>query len=196
MVLLVTVLCDVFQYYLMYKIQTHLEEKLKPVHKRKILGYFHDSWIDLHNPLHSVGFIVHPKFQDYEQSANEQLQNDLLIVIEKWDIEDLMVLIELSKYRTKVGIFGRESALKSRDGDKGIDPVEWWLIYGAATPTLQKLAQKVLIQCWSASRCKTNWSSWGYVVNSRRNKLKPQNAVKLIYVNGNIRALNDIEALD
>ena len=49
--------------------------------------------------------------------------------------------------------------------------VEWWFMYGNQTPTLRKLAIKVLSQTVSSSACGRNWSMFALINIKQRNRL-------------------------
>ena len=49
--------------------------------------------------------------------------------------------------------------------------VEWWFMYGNNTPTLKKLAIKVLSQIASSSTCERNWSMFALIHTKQQNHL-------------------------
>ena len=49
--------------------------------------------------------------------------------------------------------------------------VEWWFMYGNNTPTLKKLAIKVLLQTTSYFVCKRNWSTFALIHMKQQNRL-------------------------
>ena len=53
--------------------------------------------------------------------------------------------------------------------------------------------QKTLSLVWSASACETNWSTWEYVVDKRRNRLAVDKAIKLVGINANLRMIQNME---
>ena len=147
-----------------------------------MLKFLTDKWVMIHNPLHSVGFVLNPEFQLYEQSSNEDVMSDFLDIVQLWGLDSTAVLTQLRTYRKREGLFGKEAAINCAPT---LDAVDWWESFGAGTPELQRLAKKTLVLPVSASACETNWSSWGYIVNKRRNRLDTRKAVQLISVNHN-----------
>lgn len=65
---------------------------------------------------------------------------------------------------------------------------QWWSIYGADHPQLQKLAVTLLSQVSSACSCQRNWSSYDFIHNRRRNRLTPARARDLgsVFTNGRL----------
>lgn len=51
-----------------------------------------------------------------------------------------------------------------------LDAKQWWGIYGNSAPELKKLALKLLGQPTSSSCAERNWSTYGLIHNSMRNK--------------------------
>ncbi|RVW78683.1 hypothetical protein CK203_048418 [Vitis vinifera] len=63
---------------------------------------------------------------------------------------------ELVLFRDAKRGFGDRAAIASRST---MVPAEWWFMYENQTPTLRKLAIKVLSQTASSSACERNWST-------------------------------------
>ena len=144
----------------------------------------------VHVPLHSVGFVLNPKFQLYEETSNEDVMEDFLNTCSVWGFQETEILRQLARYRKREGLFGRQSAI---DGAVKLDPCTWWDSFGAATPELQTMAKKTLSLVCSASACETNWSSCEYIVDKRRNRLKTDKAIKLVGINANIRLFQNMK---
>ncbi|XP_062005992.1 uncharacterized protein LOC133723189 [Rosa rugosa] len=68
---------------------------------------------------------------------------------------------EIINFRDSLYKFGRPAAIASR---KSLNTYEWWNMYGGDTPTLRKLAMKILSQTTSSSACEQNWFEWLMVV--------------------------------
>ncbi|TVU01095.1 hypothetical protein EJB05_53453, partial [Eragrostis curvula] len=64
---------------------------------------------------------------------------------------------------------------------------QWWAMFGCETPTLQRLAMRLVSQCCSSSGCERNWSTFALVHTKVRNRLTYQKLHKLVYVNYNFR---------
>ncbi|KAK3212079.1 hypothetical protein Dsin_016785 [Dipteronia sinensis] len=69
-------------------------------------------------------------------------------------------------------------------------PVNWWIVHGASTPTLQSMALKLLGQPCLSSCCERNWSTHNFIHSMRRNKMTPQRAEDLVFVHTNLRLLS------
>ncbi|XP_048432388.1 uncharacterized protein LOC125473520 [Pyrus x bretschneideri] len=70
------------------------------------------------------------------------------------------------------------------------EPVMWWIVHGASTPSLQSIALKLLGQPCSSSCCERNWSTYSFIHSLRRNKITPQRAEDLVFVHNNLRLLS------
>ena len=72
---------------------------------------------------------------------------------------------------------------------------EWWFMYGNQTPTLRKLAIKVLSQTASSSACERNWSTFALIHTKQRNRLAYSRLEQLVFCYYNMRLkLRDMEA--
>jgi hypothetical protein len=160
--------------------------------RNDIVKLVDDRWVELHSPLHSAGFCVHPAYQVFHQHTNEDVWKDLLYLLDRWcDLPTKKsILAQFIVYRERRGIFSRDVALGfdvSTD-----DPIAWWSNFGCEVPQLQAFAIKVLSQCVTASPCETNWSLYEWIVNKRRNRLSVEKQKNLVYVNANLRFVNKL----
>ncbi|RVW67646.1 hypothetical protein CK203_063076 [Vitis vinifera] len=74
-------------------------------------------------------------------------------------------------------------------------PAEWWFMYGNQTPTLRKLAIKVLSQIASSSAYERNWSTFTLIHTRQRNRLAYPRMEQLVFCYYNMRLkLRDMEA--
>jgi hypothetical protein len=60
-------------------------------------------------------------------------------------------------------------------------------MFGNDTPTLQRLAIKLLSQCASSSGCERNWSTFTFIHTKLRNRLGHKKLHQLVFVNYNLR---------
>ena len=67
-------------------------------------------------------------------------------------------------------------------------------MFGLSTPTLTKLALRLISQCASSSGCERNWSTFAFIHTKVRNRLSYKKLHKLVYVNYNIRIKNNLDA--
>ena len=72
--------------------------------------------------------------------------------------------------------------------------VEWWFMYGNNTPTLRKLAIKVLLQTTSSFACERNWSTFSLIHMKQRNRLAYLRLEQLVFYYYNMKLkLRDME---
>ena len=84
-----------------------------------------------------------------------------------------------------------------------LDPAEqklsahaWWDFEGACGKLIAPIAKRILAQPVSSSSCEQNWSSYSFVHNKSRNKLKLQRAADLVYVYTNSKVLAVLKEKD
>jgi hypothetical protein len=66
-------------------------------------------------------------------------------------------------------------------------------MFSYSTPTLQKLAMRLVSQCASATGCEWNWSTFAFIHTKVRNCLTYEKLHKLVYVNYDLRIQNSID---
>nr|KAJ0213826.1 hypothetical protein LSAT_V11C400221820 [Lactuca sativa] len=76
------------------------------------------------------------------------------------------------------------------ENNSSYDPGTWWMTYGNSTPTLQKMAIKILSLTTSSSGCERNWSAFEGIHTKKRNKLDSQRLHDLVYVQFNSKLIN------
>jgi hypothetical protein len=72
-------------------------------------------------------------------------------------------------------------------------PGVWWQMFGFLTPSLQKLAVRLVSQCASTTGCERNWSTFAFIHTKVCNCLTYEKLHKLVYVNYNLRIQNSID---
>jgi hypothetical protein len=66
-------------------------------------------------------------------------------------------------------------------------------MFSYSTPTLQKLAMRLVSQCASATGCEWNWSTFAFIHTKVCNCLTYEKLHKLVYVNYDLRIQNSID---
>ncbi|KAL0340073.1 UNVERIFIED_CONTAM: hypothetical protein Sradi_4524100 [Sesamum radiatum] len=94
------------------------------------------------------------------------------------------LLHETRLFRDRLESFGRELALETC---KNTQPDEWWKLFGASAPNLQKLAIRILGQTSTSSGCERNWSVFERINTKKRNRLEHQRLNDLVYVHYNLK---------
>eukprot|EP00261_Vitis_vinifera_P016125 XP_010644834.1 PREDICTED: uncharacterized protein LOC104877739 [Vitis vinifera] len=153
-----------FVYELMHVMKTNLTRQGAGDWMFKIIQ---DRWEKtLKHPLHAAAYFLNPRFQ-YRRGVGSD--PELLQAVHD-------VFAKLDPTTESLGQFGNELVL-FRDAKRGFGDraaiaarstmvlAEWWFMYGNQTPTLRKLAIKVLSQTASSTACERNWStkSWQWV---------------------------------
>ncbi|KAM0928455.1 hypothetical protein ACQ4PT_002494 [Festuca glaucescens] len=101
---------------------------------------------------------------------------------------------ELHKIKQQFGNFSlfaaAFSSFDSIEDRTYLEPKIWWGIHGNSAPELQKLALKLLGQPSSSSCAERNWSTYGLIHSTARNRLNPGRAEDLVYVHQNLRLIS------
>ncbi|WZY86769.1 hypothetical protein YC2023_033153 [Brassica napus] len=143
----------------------------------------------LHHPLHAAGHFLNPEFQYKGPEVNcEEVMRGLYDTIEKLVPEVAtqdQILKELDYFKSASGLFGHPMAIRQRETKA---PAEWWLSYGASTPTLRDFAVRILSLTCSATGCERNWSVFQHIHTKKRNRLTQKRLNDMVFVKYN-RAL-------
>ncbi|KAK2654628.1 hypothetical protein Ddye_014484 [Dipteronia dyeriana] len=108
-----------------------------------------------------------------------------------FDMQDIVVNIEFTKYNRKEGSFGKPLAVKGcLNNDDNYDPVQWWKMYGSQTPNLQRVAIRILSLTSSSSGCEKNLSTFEGIHTKKRNRLDVGRLNNLVYVKFNVELMN------
>ena len=136
--------------------------------------------VPYNNELHSVGWVLNPRYRDFHQHSNRDVMADFYTVLEHMEeLDSTQAVAELSKYRNREGISGL--GLADSSSEKMV-PSEWWTNFGSETPNLQRLARIVLRQPIAATRCEKHWSAYDHVLTKKRSRLCPERTEKLVYL--------------
>ncbi|RVW94993.1 hypothetical protein CK203_040068 [Vitis vinifera] len=150
-----------------------------------------DRWQKtLKHPLHAAAYFLNPRFQ-YRRGVGSD--PELLQAVHD-------VFAKLDPTTESLGQFGNELVLfemQKEDSviERQLHQAEWWFMYGNQTPTLRKLAIKVLSQTASSSACERNWSTFALIHTKQRNRLAYSRLEQLVFCYYNMRLkLRDMEA--
>jgi hypothetical protein len=154
--------------------------------QQEVLDIWDARWEMLDTPMLGAGYCLDPEFlsddglsiNNKEDSSVKQLRliiNRLLPTKE----EQKAARLSYMAFRDREGEFGGQDAIDDADSTPAH---QWWDMYGAGHPELQKVAKRVLSQPTSACSCERNWSSYDFIHNSRRNRLTAERARDLVHV--------------
>ncbi|KAL6321169.1 hypothetical protein AAG906_012941 [Vitis piasezkii] len=105
------------------------------------------------------------------------------------------VFSKLDPTTESLGQFGNEMQKEDSVIDRQLQQAEWWFMYENQTPTLRKLAIKVLSQTASSSACERNWSTFALIYTKQRNRLAYPRLEQLVFCYYNMRLkLRNMEA--
>ena len=119
-------------------------------------------WVQLHTPLHGAGFVLDPKFQMHEQSANNEVICDFKKVCAQLlgNADGQLAYTQKTAYTNREGMFGDPWHI---DAIKTMSAPVWWKEYGREKVELQHVAVRVLSVAASSGSCERNWSSFDFV---------------------------------
>ncbi|XP_030941043.1 uncharacterized protein LOC115982846 [Quercus lobata] len=141
----------------------------------------------LRKDLHAAAYWLNPAFQyDEENFCRKPAVNMAILdyIGTKYDGDQEKVIRETQYFRDRIGSFDRDLALST---SKTTHPDEWWKLWGADAPNLQKLAIRILSQTSASSGCERCWSLFDQIHSKRRNRLEHQRLNDLVFVNHNLR---------
>ncbi|KXZ41022.1 hypothetical protein GPECTOR_962g228 [Gonium pectorale] len=183
------------------KLQQHVEEKAEAMtsfklgEKKQLKESVKSRCEMLHNPLHAAGYLLDPEFWDVplKDVGRKVMDGFREVVRAMLDNTDLSAKAEeeLVLFKRKEGPWGGMQLASAQANASKLPGSAWHQMYSMDT-LLQKIAVRVLAQPTSACACERNWSAYEFIHSTRRNKLDPERAKKLVYVFTNRRILNRV----
>ncbi|KAM0822097.1 hypothetical protein ACQ4PT_071726 [Festuca glaucescens] len=157
-------------------------------------------WLKNNTPLHCLAHSLNPKYYTQawlaEVEGREAPHVDEEISTERNKCFRRMFGDgpELHKIKQQFGNFSLFAAgfssFDSIEDRTYLEPKIWWGIHGNSAPELQKLALKLLGQPSSSSCAERNWSTYGLIHSTARNRLNPGRAEDLVFVHQNLRLIS------
>jgi hAT family C-terminal dimerisation region len=139
--------------------------------------YYSPKWLEDH-PNHV------PPHMDNEIS---KMRNQYLRKLFPSTEQRRCVLDEFARFSICGGGFDEHDSIGDREG---LEPINWWVVYGGAAPNIQALALKLLGQPSSSSCCERNWKTYSLIHDAKRNPMTPKRAEDLVFVHSNLRVLS------
>ncbi|CAB5208052.1 unnamed protein product [Rhizophagus irregularis] len=107
-------------------------------------------------------------------------------------------LIQILNYKEKNGVFVNKLAWETAGK---VDPITWWCgNFSYSAPELTQVAKKVLSIPTSSAASERNWSAFAYIHDKKRNWLRADCVLKLIYIfnreNIDGRSIDEIQTPD
>jgi hypothetical protein len=102
---------------------------------------------------------------------DSELSEEILACFLRFIPEGGPELVELRKQFANFSMMGPGfNGIDSMEDRGMLDPKQWWGIHGNAAPALRNIALKLLGQPTSSSCAERNWSIYGLIHSSLRNK--------------------------
>ncbi|CAN6251222.1 unnamed protein product, partial [Urochloa humidicola] len=123
----------------------------------------------LDSPLHLAAYLLNP----YYSYANQFIFDDATVTVgfincvetfyhHDESMQEQAVNVELRKFQSREGHFSKKLAKTCENFE--YNPASWWRLYGTQTPSLQRLAVRILFLTSSSSACERNWSTFELVL--------------------------------
>ena len=148
-------------------------------------------WKYTYNPIMMVAYMLDPQFLEesksngIESTGYKEFTN---FINKKFNQEESVKLFaELVSFRNKNSPYDNEIIWKSSDI---LNSSLWWQSW--PNSKLQELAIKILLIPTSSAAAERNFSTFGFIHNKIRNRLKNDRVKKLVYIYGNIRMYNGL----
>ncbi|PWZ40492.1 hypothetical protein Zm00014a_028394 [Zea mays] len=178
--------------------------EMKETHEESIFySAVHDilvsRWTKSNTPLHYLAHSLNPKYYTdawINEVPNRQAPHNDEEISEMRNtcFRRYFSGEELKKIKLQYAnfsLFGNGfNSFDSLEDRSYMEPKMWWGIHGHSAPELKKLALKLLGQPASSSCAERNWSTYGLIHSSLRNRLNPGRAEDLVFTHQNLRLLS------
>ena len=185
-----------FVWPIMFKIQQTFEavatgpyEGAMPLAEREAcLQAVKDRWVYLHSPLHSLAYVLNPRFVGMDHFGDDEVRVDCEALLTELlpSIQDVSdALSEYHEYHDKKGRFAGKPLLWFRVSV--VSPADWWAKEAPRLKWLNSIATRVLSLQHSAGGAERNWSSHGFINSDLRKTQKSMTLDRLVRLYRNMR---------
>jgi len=157
----------------------------------KLQEFITKRWEYAYHPIMMTAYMLDPQF--LEESKTNGIESTgyaefTTFVNKRFNQEEAVELFaELVNFRNKSSPYDNEIIWKSANI---LNSSLWWQSW--ATSKLQQLAIKILSIPTSSAAAERNFSTFGFIHNKIRNRLKNDRVKKLVYIYGNLRMYNGL----
>jgi len=157
----------------------------------KLQEFITKRWEYAYHPIMMTAYMLDPQF--LEESKTNGIESTgyaefTTFVNKRFNQEEAVELFaELVNFRNKSSPYDNEIIWKSANI---LNSSLWWQSW--ATSKLQQLAIKILLIPTSSAAAERNFSTFGFIHNKIRNRLKNDRVKKLVYIYGNLRMYNGL----
>jgi len=167
-----------------------------------ISDLFYKRWTYVHHPVHSLAYVLNPKYNSTDPLSDASLERDVHVMLKRYypEIEErASIKASLMQYLKRQNSFSPFD----EDGDtrecwtdtyiQSMSPWDWWFHFRLIEPKLASLAIKVLQIAVSSSPCERHFSKWAYLISKYRTRLTLSRQHKVIYCYSNWRLFEQYE---
>jgi hypothetical protein len=154
-----------------------------------------DHWLNfLYNPVIMLTYRLDPQHRGSKLNPTQWdsvIEDELIRLV---PIENQSkVLDEYAEYLGKLDHFSCSYLWES---NLVKNPINWWYLVKGRYPILSEVALKVLSVPATSAVSKRNWSTFGFIHSKVRNRLNDKRIEKLVYMNWNLKIIQDLNLID
>lgn len=145
-----------------------------------------DRYVMAIRPIHQAANFLAPisKGKNLNQERISEAQNFILLLANKFNLDEPTIIQEISEYSEGKGVFASEFSKKSA---QSLKPSDYWKNFKKTS--LSRVAIAILECPASSASTERSFSTKGWIHSSKRNRLTTNRAIKLAYVCHNIKLL-------
>ena len=141
-------------------------------------------WESIHHPVMEVAHLLDPSFHGCCLTSNSM--SKISQFIQKYYSDNAVIIwTQILNYKGKNGVFANKLAWETAGK---VDPITWWYgNFSDSAPELTQVAKKVLSIPTSSAASERNWSAFAYIHDKKRNRLRADRILKLVYIYSNYK---------
>ncbi|CAG8708297.1 4265_t:CDS:1, partial [Racocetra fulgida] len=141
----------------------------------------------MYNPVIEIAYLIDSRFQG--KTLNNDIMTTVSNFVQKHYPETCTkIYSQLLEYLNHSGPFNNTMAWESVNS---VDQLTWWSgKFSNSAPELVQFAKRILTIPTSSAAAERNWSNFSYIHSIKRNRLKPSNVFKLVYIFSNSKLNN------
>lgn len=156
--------------------------------RQQALQYVKDRWVYLHRPIHSLAYVLNPRFVGMDHFSDEEVKEDVENVLIEMlpTLDDVSnALEEYHEYHKKQGPWANKPLLWLRASK--VSPADFWLQEAPKRKYLNELGGSALSLAHAAGGAERNFQTHGLIFSDLRKSTSSATLERLVRLYRNMR---------
>jgi hypothetical protein len=178
---------------IMTSLQENIQEKitfLTEKNQRCIVNFFNERKMFIQHPCHYAAHFLNPLLKCLDEDEEQEAIDFIIDLARQLNYNVEKVCADIGEYNANASIWSKQSLWRAAEL---MSPIVWWKGL-CGKRELAKIAVILLSLPSTSASSERNWSCFGNIKTTKRNRLTVERTMKLVSVKFNLRLLNgDLE---